>query len=171
MNLVEAVQAMGQVSHDAYNVLGPVVEFLTSPNEANAGYCIMRGTIPAGLFVPLHSHPDAESMLVLSGVVEALAPENEVLQWRLMNQGDFLHLPAHAKHAWRNGSNAPVIQLIITTARLGGFFREVGKRGVPAGLEGPPEPQELARFVEVARRYHHWLGSEAENAAVGIRLG
>jgi quercetin dioxygenase-like cupin family protein len=53
-------------------VFGPTVEFLTSPENPAAVYCVMRGTIPAGLSVSLHSHGDDESFFVLSGAVQIL---------------------------------------------------------------------------------------------------
>ena len=46
--------------HVVLDVLGPTVEFLVLPSESTAGYCIMKGTIPPGVSVPLHSHPDDE---------------------------------------------------------------------------------------------------------------
>ena len=45
--------------------------------------------------------------------------------------------------------------------------------GRPAGPAppGPPTPADLQRFSEIAHRYGHWLGSLADNAAVGISFG
>ena len=37
------------------DVFGPTVEFLILPKETE-GYCVMIGTIPPGVSVPLHSH-------------------------------------------------------------------------------------------------------------------
>jgi len=37
---------------------GPTVEFLTSPQEASIDFCVLKGVIPPGVSVPLHSHPD-----------------------------------------------------------------------------------------------------------------
>lgn len=53
---------------------------------------------------------------------------------------------------------------MITTARMGEFFREVGR---PVGSP-PPTAQEAARFAEVAKRYGYLLATPDENAAVGI---
>lgn len=39
-------------------LFGPTVEFLTSPEDAQNDFCVLRGTIPPGVFVPLHSNPD-----------------------------------------------------------------------------------------------------------------
>ena len=49
------------------DVLGPTIEFLTSPDEADGGLCVMRGVIPPGVVVPIHSHDDAEAFYILAG--------------------------------------------------------------------------------------------------------
>jgi quercetin dioxygenase-like cupin family protein len=51
-------------------LFGPTVEFLTSPQDAQNDFCVLRGTISPGVFVPLHSHPDTEDFLVISGELE-----------------------------------------------------------------------------------------------------
>jgi hypothetical protein len=51
---------------------GPTVEFLTSPQEASIDFCVLKGVIPPGVSVPLHSHPDTEDFFIISGQVEAL---------------------------------------------------------------------------------------------------
>lgn len=54
-------------SRIALDVLGPTVEFLTSPAAAHGDFCVMRGVIPPGVAVPLHSHDATEVFFVLSG--------------------------------------------------------------------------------------------------------
>jgi hypothetical protein len=49
---------------------GPAVEFLTSPDDEQNDFCVLKGTIPAGGSVPLHSHRDTEDFLIISGSVE-----------------------------------------------------------------------------------------------------
>ena len=49
------------------DLLGPTVELLTSPQEASIDFCLLRGVIPPGVSVPLHSHPDTEDFFVISG--------------------------------------------------------------------------------------------------------
>jgi hypothetical protein len=34
-----------------------------------------------------------------------------------------------------------------------------------------PKPEVMQRLFEVAARYQYWLGSPADNAAIGINLG
>jgi len=149
------------------DVFGPTVEFLISPLAPEAAYCIMRGTIPPGVSVPLHSHPDDESFYLLSGVVRALRQEADKFEWLELKAGGFFHIPSGAKHAWQNTSSKPAVSLIVTTPRLGRFFSEIG-RPVTHGIPAPPTAGELERFRRLAAQYHHWLGTPDENAAVGI---
>jgi hypothetical protein len=119
--------------------------------------------------VPLHSHPDPEGFLVLSGAVQVLAALGGGLQWLDVAEGDFIDIPGGAKHAFRNMSDGPVVQLITTTSTLGRFFEEIG-RHIAGGPQPPPTHGDIERFTRVAARYGYWLGSPEENAAAGITL-
>jgi hypothetical protein len=52
------------------DLFGPMVELLTSPQEASIDFCVLRGVIPR-VSVPLHSHPDTEDFFVISGEAQA----------------------------------------------------------------------------------------------------
>jgi quercetin dioxygenase-like cupin family protein len=108
-------------------LFGPTVEFLTSPQNAQNDFCVLRRTIPPGVFVPLHSHPDTEDFLVISGELEGLRQDSEGHTWIGAKAGDYIHVPSNARHAWRNLSVAPIVVLIITTKKIGQFFQEVGR--------------------------------------------
>jgi quercetin dioxygenase-like cupin family protein len=141
---------------------------LTYPSEPDAPYCVMLGTIPAGVSVPLHSHRAAESFYLLSGIVQVLCDQGGDFKWLDLKKGDFFHIPSNIKHAWRNPSSEPVNCLITTTPEIGRFFLDVGQPVVAGAQPRQPTPEELDRFAQVAVQYEHWLGSPAENAAVGI---
>jgi len=65
-------------------------------------------------------------------------------------------------------SAEPLVELVITTARLGNWFEEVG---TPArGARRPPAAEDLERLLAVSRRFGYWLGTPDDNAAVGLRL-
>ena len=151
----------------SFDVLGPVVEFLTSP-DGQGEPCVMKGTIPPGAVVPLHSHPDSEAFFVIAGTQQVLTKSATDVAWHEVQAGDYVYIAPGTPHAWRNDSEDPVIDLIVTTPPLGRFFQEAGKPTDGASL--PPSPGDLARMVAVAAKYHYWLGSVEENAAVGINL-
>jgi quercetin dioxygenase-like cupin family protein len=167
---MEPAHGFNKKSHAVLDVLGPTVEFLVLPSECAGDYCVIRGTVPPGVSVPIHTHPDDESFFLCSGFVQALEQHEDKFEWINMEAGDFRHVPQGVKHAWKNQSNEPAIVIIVTTSRLGRFFQEVGRPVAPDASPEAPSPADVQRFAEVAARYHHWLASPEENAAVGINL-
>jgi quercetin dioxygenase-like cupin family protein len=149
-------------------LFGPTVEFLTSPDDPNNDFCVMKGTIPPGAVVPLHAHADTEDFQILSGEAEGLRTGSDGSHWLRVKAGDFVHVPANAPHAWRNLSSEPVVMLMITTRTMATFFREVGRPLSEA--EQPPTSEALARFAAISERYGYWNATPEENAAVGIDL-
>lgn len=165
----QIVHSIVEETHDMVLVLpdGATMEFLTSPDD-DYDFCVIKGTIPGGGFVPLHSHPDVETFLVLSGRLEAWTGTDIGLGWKEVHAGDYLHVESNARHAWRNPGEEPGIALVVTTRRLGRWFLEMG-----TSINGAPEPptaDDLARLAALAGEYGHWLASPEENAAVGIEL-
>jgi quercetin dioxygenase-like cupin family protein len=167
---MQATYVVNRGMYGVLDVLGPTVEFLTPPEETDAVYCVIKGTIPPGVSVPLHSHSDVESFFQLFGTVQVLAERGDNFEWLNIKPGDFVQIPSGAKHAFRNSSSDPVVQLITTTPKLGRFFKEVGRTIAPGTPPRPATPYELQHFTRVAAKYHYWMGNPAENASVGISL-
>ena len=147
---------------------GPTVEFLTSPEDEHNNFCVLKATIPPGVSVPLHSHPDTEDFFIISGSVEGLRHDTEGYKWMEAKAGDYLHVPADAPHAWRNVSGEPLVNLIITTKKLGHFFREAGRPVMERPQ--PVTPEDLTRFAAISAKYGYWNATPEENAAVRIDL-
>jgi quercetin dioxygenase-like cupin family protein len=155
---------------ETYSVMGPTLQFLT-PDGGDEAPCIMRGTMPEGLIVPLHSHPEPETFIALSGEVEGLAESQDGFKWMPVRPGNVFHVPGGAKHAWRNWSPGEATAIVVTAPSLGRFFREVGTPVVPDGPPPPPPTEEaVRRFLEIAERYGYWNATPEENAEVGLKL-
>ena len=148
------------------DVFGPTLELISGPDDPAAGFWVMRGVVPPGVVVPLHSHDDAEDFFILSGTQQVLTKSDQGLQWSDVKASDYVHIPAGVPHAHRNVSGEPAAELVVTTARLGRFFQEVAR----FDTSQPPTPAEMAEFVAVATRYGYDLGTPEQNAAVGIAL-
>ena len=154
------------VPNGVLDVFGPQIQHLTALSDADGDYCLMKSLVPAGAAVPIHSHADRETFCILGGELQALWED----RWSTVVAGDVFDIPGGIRHAWRNVSGAPASALVLTTMKLGRFFRDIGR---PLGTfsPGPPPPAELQRFVELSHNYGYWLGSPADNAAVSISLG
>lgn len=162
------LERVSQQSHGTvlYAADGATLELLKPPNEDDQ-LCVMKGIIPPGGVVPMHSHDDTEEFLVLSGSQEVLLDGPDGPRWHRVTAGDYVHVERGARHAWRNDTDEPVVDLLVMTKRMGEFFLESSER---TPNPGPPSPEQLARLVAVAARYGFWLASPEENAAVGIEL-
>jgi quercetin dioxygenase-like cupin family protein len=156
---------------ETVDVLGPTIQFLTSPDEGKDAPCVMRGTIPPDGVVPLHSHADPETFLAISGEFEGLVSAAEGFDWVPIVPGDVFHVPGDVGHAFRNRSREPAVMILVATARIGRFFQETGTP-LAAGrmAAGPPSGEAIERFLEIAERYGYWNASPAENAAVGVAI-
>ena len=119
--------------------------------------------VPPGAIVPLHSHADPETFLPIAGELEALVDEDGRFAWVRVGPGDVFHVPGDAKHAFRNPAGEPAVMTIVSTARIGRFFREVGT----APDAGPPPPE---HFAATSARYGYWNATLEENLAVGLDL-
>ena len=156
-------------SAETLDVLGATVQVLTPP-AGDHDPCVIRGAIPPHGFVPLHSHPDPETFVLLAGAVEGLGESERGLEWATLGAGDVFHVPGDARHAWRNPGAEPAVSLIATSARIGRFFREIGVPLEPGTAPAPPPPERVAKFLAVAERYGHWNATPEENAAIGLTL-
>jgi quercetin dioxygenase-like cupin family protein len=116
----------------------PPVELLASPDDIGNEICRLRGTVPPGVVVPLHSHPDLEAFYVLDGSVEAFQSKDNIDGWTTACVGDVVAIPGNVKHAWRNASSLPTTMVIVTTSKMGQFFREIRSPFDPDQPAGPP---------------------------------
>jgi quercetin dioxygenase-like cupin family protein len=150
------------------DLFGPTVEFLMLPDDPGSDFCMIKGIIPPGAFVPLHSHADTEDFLVLTGAAEGLRYDTNGYTWVEAKAGDHVHVPSGARHAWRNLTEQPAVVMLLTTKKMGTFFREIG-RPIDRALQ-PPTPEDLAHLATVSGRYGYWDATPEENAAIGIPM-
>jgi mannose-6-phosphate isomerase-like protein (cupin superfamily) len=125
---------------------GATIEILVDDDP-----CIMRGTIPPGAVVPLHSHDDPETFIGIAGEMEGFVESDHVR----VGPGELLHVPGGARHGWRNSGTEPAVTFLISTARMARFFREV------AGAT--PE-----QFLATSARYGYWNPTPDQSAAAGL---
>jgi quercetin dioxygenase-like cupin family protein len=151
--------------HDLIDIMGPRISFAT-PVSAEEGYCVILSVVPAGAVIPVHSHPDRETLYVIDGRLEGLLGST----WQTFGPHSVIDVPSGVPHAFRNGSGHEVTALLVTTMRMGRFFKEIGRPADSSATLTPPGPDQVAALVSAARRYGYHLGTDEDNAAVGIYL-
>jgi hypothetical protein len=72
------------------------------------------------------------------------------------------------KHAFRNPGREPAVMIVVSTAKIGAFFREVATPG--GGGAWPPPEDVIQHFLQTAERYGYWNATPEENAAVGLAI-
>src|ERR1700736_6581752 len=90
---IHLVYNFNESKHPILDVFGPTVQFVVTPEEAGQALCILKGIIPPGSFVPLHSHEDVECFYMISGYQEVLIETQGELVSTGCNPGDFTQVP------------------------------------------------------------------------------
>jgi quercetin dioxygenase-like cupin family protein len=154
---------------EALDLMGPTVQLLTPPDEESAP-CVMRGTIPPGGFIPLHSHDEPETFVAVSGDMEGLVQTVAGYKWLRIRAGDIFHVPGGARHAFRNCSWTAAVCIVISASRLGRFFRDAGTPVAEAGSSARQSADALRHYLETTARYGYWKGTPEENAQIGLSV-
>ena len=147
-------------------VLGVLLQFLSTPEQINDQISVMRGTVPSGVVIPLHSHADPEIFYVLNGSLEVFQAEG----WQTVTAGEVVSIPGNVRHAVRNASPSPITLITVSKQELYSFFRELARPFDPNRPPAPPSPEEMQQLFSVAEKHEYWLASSDENAAIGISL-
>src|SRR6266436_6047749 len=151
-------------------VLGVLLQFLSTPEQINDQISVMRGTVPSGVVIPLHSHADPEIFYVLNSSLEVSQAEGPSEGWQTVNACEVVSIPGNVRHAFRNTSPSPITSITVSKQELYSFFRELGRPFDPNRSPAPPTPEEMQQLFSVAEKYEYWLASPDENAAIGISL-
>jgi quercetin dioxygenase-like cupin family protein len=169
------VQVRTPSSRTAHRLLsmpnGTLFEILASPEEAGDAICLIRGTVPPGVAVPLHSHPDLELFYILEGSIEIFQSKEGASGWTTVGVGGVVAIPDNVKHALRNTSSLPVALFVVTTSKMYKFFCEVSKPFDPNRRPAAPTPKAMEAFFGTVARYGYWMASPEENAAIGMIIG
>jgi signal transduction histidine kinase len=104
--------SLNDVVHRALRLLAHVIRKRTDVFEVR-----LANELPC-----LHGNPQQVGQVVVN-----LMNKTVNFEWLEATPSAFVHVPGGAKHAFRNISGEPVLQLVTTTPELGWFFEEIGR--------------------------------------------
>jgi len=142
-------------------LLGVELEWKLTDAETNHRYCVLEATIPPGVMVPPHCHPDQEAFLVLEGAPEFALETPSGLDWCFAVPGEMINVPPRKVHGFRNPTTSDARVLITCTPNLGRFFEDAG---LPFYDQSPyrftiPSTEQIQRVMEIGERYGHVFSS------------
>ncbi len=170
MSIIATKTRPEKTPEQVFDVFGVSLQFLVIPQQTCGRISLYRGTIAPSVIVPLHSHPEPEIFYVLEGGLEVYMASGPQQGWSTYTLGDVIAIPGDVRHALRNHSSTPATTVLVTQDELYGFFREIAKPSYGQPPQ-PPSPEEVQKLFTAAGKYHYWMGSQADNAAIGILLG
>ncbi len=159
-----------QSTEPTFDVFGVEIQFLVAPTEGTDQLSLIRGTIPPGVVVPLHSHAEPELLFCLEGSLDIFRGTGEPQGWTRLRRNETFTFPAGVKHALRNSSSSECALLVTTQGSLFNFFRAVAQPLQPGHEPAPPSPEVMQQLFAAADRYRYWMASPEENAAIGLAL-
>ena len=165
------IQDLDHPTEQLFDLFGVLLQFLVTPHESHDLISIYRGTLPPGVFVPLHCHDEPEIFYVTEGVLEIYREGGPSEGWTTATVGEVITIPNNMKHALRNTSTTPFTVVMVARDELYGFFRDIAKPFRAGLLPVPPTPEEMQKLFVASAKYHYWMGSPEENEKIGISLG
>jgi hypothetical protein len=107
----------------------------------------------------------------MEGTLDVFQDEGKSPEWQTATVGDVVTVAGGVKHALRNPGSTLVMTILISDEQLYRFLRELAEPLDPASGPRSLTPAVMQKLFEVSARYKYWIGSPAENASIGIRLG
>jgi len=154
-----------------FAVVGTLLQFVSTPEQSQSKIAVMRGGIPAGAVIPLHSHSDPEIFYIHDGSMEVFQDDGESHGWAKAGPGDVVTIAGGNRHAIRNTGSTNVACVLVSEDKLYRFFRELGIP-IEQGAEAPaPSEAIMMKLFEIAAKYGYWIGSPADNEAIGLHVG
>jgi hypothetical protein len=149
---------------ETLEVLG--VQFLTPPRDGDP--CVMRGTVPLGITVPLHSQPDPETFIQVPGEIEGLSQSPEGLSGYPSGRTIFSMCRAGRSTPFeicRPRRQSCPRQHLKDRPVLPGS-RRADRWGKP-GIRILPSADAIQYFLKTSAAYGYWNATPEENACVG----
>jgi quercetin dioxygenase-like cupin family protein len=151
-----AVRHAAAETGPALNVLGCRLTAKSHCRDRGDPVFVCECVVPAGVAVPLHTHPQWETFYLLEGMIEfGRMGEDGELGTVLARTGDLVSIDGSAAHSFRNPGPASARLLVVGESGLESFYFAAGQDAPP----GLPSEDEIDRVVRIMLAHgQHVLG-------------
>jgi quercetin dioxygenase-like cupin family protein len=136
-------------------VFGEQVTILLSISQTSDPFSVMEVRSEAGGGVPfLHTHPGAETFVVLDGTFELYGQVDGEKRAYAAPTGTVVHIPSMAPHGYANVGDVPGRMLMIMHGehQMEAFFRAIGvpveEAQTLSGAGAPPDAEHLTALMK-----------------------
>lgn len=142
-----------------YSIIGELITFKVTSAETGDVFSMMELTSPPGGGPPLHTHPAAETFLILEGAFEFTGLDAGEPYAIRAEPGDIVYIPGGAPHTYKTASPTPgrALGVLAPGGEMERFFAEAGTPvaagSAPVAPAQPPSAPEIARLMEAAARH------------------
>jgi quercetin dioxygenase-like cupin family protein len=142
-----------------YNIIGELITFKVTSAETGGAFSVGELTSPPGGGPPLHTHPAAETFMVLEGAFAFSGQDGGELYAIEATPGDVVYIPGGAPHTYKTVSQTPgkALAILAPGGEMERFFAEAGVpasgQSMPAAPPRPPSEEDLARLATIAGRH------------------
>jgi quercetin dioxygenase-like cupin family protein len=152
------VRKIGRGEGEVMVVLGLRMTWKVKAKDTGYAFSVYEVELAPGQGIPLHTHPYPEFFHVLSGTLdfERIGSDSQ-REWVRCREGECVHVPINAPHGCVNRSDRPARFLGTSTYYHEAIFNEVGASVGPGDEVGPPTPEAVRRFEEVAARHQGYF--------------
>jgi quercetin dioxygenase-like cupin family protein len=142
-----------------YSLIGELITFKVTSAETGDAFTVLELMSPPGGGPPLHTHPAAETFMVLEGAFEFSGQDRGEPYAIPASPGDIVYIPGGVPHTYKTVSSTPgkALAVLAPGREMERFFAEVGMPVIDQStLAVPPQPPseaELAQLMASAGRH------------------
>ena len=136
---------------------------LTRLGDGEEDLVLTRSVMASGLFIPLHSHADIESLSVVAGSLDVYLGDERC--WFTIRSGESIVVPPGVEHAIRNVDEEPAEVLALMTVKLAEFVRQLGAVAAAAPRHRTRD-ERMHSLCRLADDYGYWLAPASQSDAL-----
>jgi quercetin dioxygenase-like cupin family protein len=119
----DAPREAASAALESIDVLGMRIDVIARLGTGEDDLVLLKTVIPAGQAVPLHSHSDPECFCLIDGSLDLY---RDGQGWTTLHAEHAAYVAPSVRRTFRNAGRVPANVLVVTTARMAGFFAAVG---------------------------------------------